>query len=375
MYIAHITPVFPPYKAGMGMVAKEMANGLAKRGHKIDIITPEYMRGLPEEDREEGIHIQRVRPLWKRGNAAFIPQIFSTLGKYDLLHLHYPFFGGAEVPWLFKVLYPKKPFVLTYHMDTTGIGMRQKLFHAYRKILLPQYLWSADAVTASSYDYAENSFVSEMLKKKPEKFHEIPFGVNKIFFGERDAQKEEKPTILFVGGLDTAHYFKGIEKLFEAVSKLSLAQWQVWVVGDGNLREQYEKKAKDLGMKDRVEFLGSLSDDELCIRYQKAWVTALPSLDMSEAFGLVLAESQACGTPVIASDLPGVRTAFIPQKTGLAVEPGNAADLAHKLEHILTHNEERVRMSKHAREHAEKNFRWERIVQKLENLYQQLKKT
>ncbi|PIW78946.1 MAG: hypothetical protein COZ99_03795 [Parcubacteria group bacterium CG_4_8_14_3_um_filter_48_16] len=375
MYIAHITPVFPPYKGGMGMVAKEMAAGLARRGHTVDVLTPEYVRGLPEEDYPEGMRVTRVRPLWKRGNAAFIPQLFGMLGKYDVLHVHYPFFGGAEASWLYTMTDKKKPYILTYHMDTAGFGVRQKLFSFYRAFLLPQYLWSSHAITVSSYDYAKKSFVAEIFKKKPEKFFEIPFGVNEVFFEEGEAQKESQPTILFVGGLDTAHYFKGLQNLLDAVVKLRIPNAKLWIVGDGDLRQHYEKQAEDLGIERWVQFLGSLATHDLAARYRSAWITVLPSLDVSEAFGIVLAESQACGTPVIASDLPGVRTVFVPGKTGLAVRHGNVDELAERITQLLTDRELRENMGKEALAYAHTRFHWGSIVKDIEYIYQQVLKS
>jgi glycosyltransferase involved in cell wall biosynthesis len=83
-------------------------------------------------------------------------------------------------------------------------------------------------------------------------------------------------------------------------------------------------------------FLGKLNENELIANYQNAKVLVLPSINNNEAFGIVLIEAMACGTPVIASNLPGVRLVFEDKISGFQTEVKNIIDLKNKLEIILT---------------------------------------
>ena len=143
--------------------------------------------------------------------------------------------------------------------------------------------------------------------------------------------KDSHRKILFVGALDKAHYFKGVDVLLKAMRDL---EYKLMIVGDGDLRSYYEAKAKNLGIDDGVVFTGRVSNEELSRYYQSADVFVLPSIDKSEAYGMTLLEAMAHGLPVVASNLPGVRS-LVGEDRGLLVEPGDSSDLARVLTEIL----------------------------------------
>src|SRR5262249_47181729 len=135
----------------------------------------------------------------------------------------------------------------------------------------------------------------------------------------------DAPTVFFLARLDRTHYFKGLHLLIDAVARVPDA---VLVVGgDGEWRAQYEARARD-SLGERAHFVGDVPDEALPAHYRAADVVASPSVDRTEAFGLVILEALACGTPVVASRLPGVRTLVDEGRTGYLVEPGNVDQLA-----------------------------------------------
>ena len=117
-----------------------------------------------------------------------------------------------------------------------------------------------------------------------------------------------------------------------------------------------------------MEFLGKISDEELPRIYQQADLLVLPSINKNEAFGLVLLEAMACGVPVIASDLPGVRTVFEDGRQGLLCKPGDVSDLKNKIEEILADEEKRKIMGKEARILALEKYSWKKIGRKLNDI-------
>ena len=122
-------------------------------------------------------------------------------------------------------------------------------------------------------------------------------------------------------------------------------------------------------MEKLVEFSGGLSGPELIRAYQNADLFILPSTNSNEAFGLVLIEAMACGVPVIASDLPGVRRVFNDHEHGLLIKPNSPEDLKKKLEFIFKNEELRRVMSLAARRLAEEKYDLKIMSAKLLDLF------
>lgn len=377
MKIAQVVCVFPPYRGGIGNSAFHFSRLLTSAGHDVTVFTPNYNNETGEE-KIENFTVVRLSPWLKIGNAAFIPQLFCYLADFDIVHFHYPFFGACKAILLNKILRRKTKLVVHYHMDTTAAGPKGVIFSLYRYFVLPLVISFADAITCASLDYIDDSFIKSNFTKQPDKFHEIGFGVDleKFKSRQRDRRQSEK-NILFVAGLDRAHYFKGLETLLEAVKlivgdKRINLNFKMQIVGDGELRPNYEKKVKDLGLENQVEFIGQVSERELINYYQLADVFVLPSINQGEAFGLVLLEAMACGAPVIASNLPGVRDVFKNGEQGFYFMPGNADELSKRILTILTGNVTADNFSRSARELAEQKYSWDKVRENLNKVYEDL---
>lgn len=327
MEIAVISPV-PVAAGGIGRAADAHARLLRERGHAVTLFAPGTTRSF------------RFR------NAAFMPDAIRRARDFDAVLLEYPCFGTAEL----LALRRPRNLVLYYHMDVVGRGLYQPLFALHRRLLLPLIIFAARRVLVSSLDYARTSFIAG------HEVREVPLGVDTSRFSPGTVRPDGR-TVLFVGGLDRAHYFKGLDVLMRAMQNVSDAK--LVVVGDGPLRAEYERRAV------RTTFPGRVSDEQLPDVYRQADVLVLPSVDRSEAFGFVLLEAQACGVPVIASDLPGVRTALEEGKTGLLVPPGDAAALAGAIRTLLGDASRRRAMGHAARAFAEK-FDWKIVGDRLD---------
>ncbi|HBX16094.1 MAG: Glycosyltransferase (Modular protein) [Candidatus Magasanikbacteria bacterium GW2011_GWC2_41_17] len=359
MKIAIITPVFPPYLAGIGNVAAQQAAGLARKGIDVTVFTPWY----PDRDCSEislPYRVYRVWPDISHGNAAWIRKMPAEISSFDIIYLHYPFIGAIGA-----VLRCKKPLVVTYHMDLVGRGWKGLFFKIYTYLTLPKIVKIADKILVSSMDYAERSYLAPFLKKWSEKFVEAPFGVALPKIEENFLNNKTGETILFVGALDKAHYFKGVDILLDAVSDL---KYKLIIVGDGDLRSNYEEKAKKLKIGDRVIFAGRVSSEKLSAYYQSADVFVLPSIDKSEAYGMVLLEAMAHGLPVIASNLPGVR-GLVGEDRGLLVEPGDAEKLSQALTKILSDKLKCRAMGEVAKKWVEENRTIEKEINKIIEVY------
>jgi len=347
MKVVHLSCVAPPQIGGIGRVAATDVELLRARGVDASHIAPSNFPSY-----------------WAFGNAAMLhsQKLLTAVRDADVVHLHYPFYGTALMVARMRARHTLKRLVLTLHMDATANGWKGMAFGAHRKCFQPGILDRADALLVSSKDYAAHSSFAPWK----ENVIELPFGVDETRF--LPMPKQPGRTIVFVGGMDTAHAFKGVEVLLRAFTELPRDS-RLILGGDGDLRAGYEKLAKELGVAERTEFIGRVSDTDLPDVYRRGDVLAFPSVSGAEAFGLVALEAQACGVPVVASDLPGVRTVVEDKVTGLLTPPGDAQELAAHLRLILENSGMREEFGRAARRRVLEKFTWTKHMDGLMNVY------
>jgi glycosyltransferase involved in cell wall biosynthesis len=346
MKVLQISPVAPPQRSGMANAAGEIYKATKAAGVDVDLVTAFG---------DSTIKNLRHFRLPGLGLLALTPRLVSLCNNYDIIHLHYPCYGNAMMVSLGRRRGEKKPLVVSYHMDTIGRGLRRPAFGFHANFFAPHFLRQASAIVVASRDYAEHS----LLAKYPElmaKVVEIPFGIDSNRFFPRTQVSTTAPNgawrknILFVAALDEQHYFKGLHILLEAMVKVP--DTKLTIVGDGNLKGNYIKKAKELKIGERVVFAGRVSDEELPKYFQNADVFCSASVDRSEAYGIVLMEAAASGIPAVASDIPGVRSVVADGETGLLIPPNDAGALAEALRDMLNDPELLAKMGQAARKFA-----------------------
>lgn len=374
MKIAQVVCTYPPYRGGMGNVAYEYTERLRARGHNVHVFTPRYHRVTDDPE-----YVHRVPSPVHFGNAGVMPSLYHRLSGFDLIHLHYPFFGGAEPVIVRKAIRHDQPLAMTYHMDTVGKGMKSLVFDAHRRVLFPWIVERVDRIFVSSEEYAKTSALAD-VRGALQKTTVLPFGIdlNRFHPGNEDALRESigiplgTPVFLFVGGLDAAHYFKGLPVFLEALGNLKEEVWEAVIIGKGELRASFEATAAARGCKHRLHFLDSVGEADKPGYFRMADVHVFPSVDRSEAFGLVALEASASGVPTVASDIPGVRSIVRHEETGLLVTPNDARDLTEALRRLLREPGTRRRMGVSARLRAEERFAWDPLMDRLEQAYDEL---
>ncbi|WP_187148744.1 glycosyltransferase family 4 protein [Methanosarcina thermophila] len=371
MKIAEVTATFPPYNAGTGNVCYHNSVELAKLGHDVSVYTG--IKSNLKTENSKILSIKYLKPLFSVGNAPFLPQLLA-LKDYDIVHLHYPFFFGAEFVYLNSILRNSK-YVLTYHNDVISDGLFGLFFKIHKHTLMKLILGRAEKIFVTSIDYCKNSFLSELYEKNPDKIVEIPNGVDIEKYNPKNDGSiirkrlniEDKKIILFVGALDKPHFFKGVDVLLESFKRICNSNFHLIIVGDGDLKQNYIEKANKLGVNSQVTFAGRVSDEDLPLYYAASDVTVLPSTTMGEAFGLVLVEAMATGKPVIASNLPGVRSVVDDGENGFLVTPGDSESLASKINNLLTDDELCSIFGIAARTKVEEKYNWVNIARDLED--------
>ncbi|MDI3496209.1 MAG: hypothetical protein PWQ35_230 [Patescibacteria group bacterium] len=374
MKIAQIVCAYPPYAGGIGSSAYKLSE-LLKDNYNLTNFSPETTK------------------TWlKRGHGAVLFSLLRELKKFDLIYLHYPFFGTAEIVWLFKILHPRTRLIIHYHMDVKNSSFLNRILSLPSKLIRNSLLKKAETIVTASLDYVQSSKIKNFYHRYPEKFREIPFFLDTAKFKPQEVNlpsqnkiiaktknlikqvnrlfiKKERFDLIFIGGLDKAHYFKGVPLLLKTLASLETNNWRLKIIGSGDQEEVYQNLTKSLGIEKQVNFLGKLPELDLIKNLQKADVLVLPSINNNEAFGIVLIEALACGIPVIASNLPGVRQVFTDKKEGLLIKAGDQNDLREKIEFLMNHEDIRIEMGKKARALAESRYSQKNSLKLYENLF------
>jgi glycosyltransferase involved in cell wall biosynthesis len=340
MKVLQITPVAPPQHSGMANAAGEIYKATSANGADVSLVT------AFGDSTVKSLKSYRVPGA---GLLAFSPAIIRLMKNADIVHLHYPCFGNALlVSWAYR-LGAKAPLVVSYHMDAVGRGLRRPIFWFHRCFIAPFFLRRAVKIVVASRDYAANSLLGKHPKLM-EKVVEIPFGVDTERFHPPASRMIGMKRVLFVAALDEQHYFKGLNVLLASLADVPEAK--LTVVGGGSLLEHYRAEARRLGIAERVEFAGRVSDEELPEYHRRADVFCAPSVDRSEAYSIASLEAEASGLPCVATMLPGVRSVVHDGETGLLVKPNDPIALASALKKLLGDDALRSKMGENARTFA-----------------------
>lgn len=377
--VAIVVCAWPPMGGGIGNNAYYHLKWLIKSGVTAEAFTPDY--GQKKEVSELPVnYLKTVLPL---GKAGFMFGLLKELKRFDIIHLYYPFFGSDFIIWLFKKINPQKKLVLHYEMDPIGQGIMKIFFWLHIKLFLGAMINVSDRVGVLSFDHCKGSYLADFFEKQPDKFLEIPNGIEADFFSPGDKKEDllvvnnfsvHDKIIIFVGGLDDQHFFKGVPVLLESFATVSNKhpEAKLLVVGDGNLKLKFKELAKSLNLESKVSFVGWVNNDVLPDYYRLADIFVLPSTESTESFGIVVAEAQACGLPAVVSDWPGVRSTLADGQTGLLVRPKDARDLSDKLIQLLLDEDLCHSFGQAGRGRAAALYDWSELIKRIISLYEEL---
>ena len=173
---------------------------------------------------------------------------------------------------------------------------------------------------------------------------------------------ERSRRVVYVGRLEA---YKRIDVLLEAVARLvpTVPDIEVAIVGQGSERARLERRAAELGLGERTHFTGFVDDTERDRQLASARVCVCPST--KEGWGLTVIESNAVGTPNVATDAPGLRDSVRSGETGFLVADGDVAAFSEKIGALLCDDALALRMSRAAQAWSER-FAWEEAANRME---------
>lgn len=373
MRIAHVTPTFPPYAGGSGYVCFHHAVQLAARGHEVGIFTHDSS-GSGSSSLAPRVSLHRLPALAAMGNAALLPSLVTRLRPYDVIHLHLPFIGSAELVATIASG-TGKPLVATYHNDLTRSGTWRDIVFSVSNLLTRRFtLELCDRILFVSDGHAKTCDQRHAYLRHRDRCEIVRNGVDTTLFVPSAGDRREfglAPTdrvVGFVSTLDAAHHYKGLDRLISAARWLGDPDLRVLIAGDGPMRRAYEATVRGLGLEGQVIFAGDLSHEKLARFYSACDAVVIPS-KVPESFSLVAAEAQSAGVPVVASDGPGIRSVVRADTTGYLVAGDSPEALAHAIAALLSDASLRRRMGSAAREHAVAHLDWSAIGGHLESVY------
>jgi glycosyltransferase involved in cell wall biosynthesis len=336
---------YRPHTSGLTIYAERLAKALVKRGHEVTILTSQYEKTLPRQERIDGINIIRVPVLFRINKGVIMPSfgwVATKLVKQtDVVHLHLPQFDAAGVAFRARLF--RKPCVITYHCD---LLLPKGIFNWFvnQVVHLMNYLAClfTNVIVTYTEDYADNSSLLRKFKKKLRVINppvEMPTidEQKSIFFRKTNNLKGHHPVIGFAARFATE---KGVEILVNAMQIIfkKYPDALVWFAGPyGNIigEESYFQRLTErihyLEQNGHWRFLGSLNSEEMAAFYSNLDVLVLPSLNSTEAFGLVQIEAMMNGKPCVASNLPGVRQPVIRHQMGAIIPIGDSEKLAEEV--------------------------------------------
>lgn len=313
--------------------------------------------------------------------AASPAQVIKALAMYrkqpfDIVHLHFPNPIAHLISWLLPGNVKR---VITWHSDI----IRQKRLLSLYQPFLERITASTDAlIAATSAHFTSSTQISSRLAA--EKKHVIPYGqdFSALALTAQNTElylklKAEAKTVTTSGNIIFAlgrHvYYKGFDVLIEAMQAVDA---QLLLGGDGPLRDKLKQQAQQLGLAHRIRLTGPIPEADLAAYFNACDLFCLPSVEQSEAFGLVQLEAMACGKPVVCTQLNnGVNVVNQRGVTGLAVPVRDAKALAQALNQLLTNEVLRFTLGAQAKQRALNEYSLDAMSTSHVKLYQDLLNT
>lgn len=362
--VLQVNKFYYPEVGGIEKIAQDIAEGLKDMVNMKVLVCQE--KGKSNLEIINGVKVLRsgsIGTFWSMPiSLSFIKYFRSSVKDADVLQCHMPF---PLIDLAYFLSNYKGRTVLWWHSDI----IRQKKAMFLYKPFMYYILNKADAIIVATQGHIDSS---EYLKKYSHKCKIVPYGIDyqKIVSGISEkkmllTEEERTKKILFIGRLV---YYKGVEVLINAMNKVHDAE--LFIVGDGNLRQGLEELSIGIGLGNRVHFLGELDDDELKACLRDCDIFVLPSIANSEAFGIVQIEAMSYGKPVINTSLPtGVPYVSIDGETGITVAPNNVHELSRALQKLIDNNELREIMGKNGIDRVHKFYNKEIMLKQIYDIY------
>ncbi len=382
---------------GQNVYVAQVARHLARQGHEVDVFTRKDSESLADillwEDRVRIIHVPAGPAGYVRKEELlphmgpftdFIVEFIRRQDRpYDLIHANFWMSGlvAAGVKRLLGI-----PFVITFH----ALGRVRRLhqgkddgFPDVRFAIEDQIVAEADRIIAECPQDRQD--LMRLYRARPEKIEVIPCGfdpgeihpVDRAEARRRLGLAEDEWVVLQLGRMVPR---KGVDNVLRGFARLVCEHKvpaRLLVVGGEAEDPDPERTpeigrlqaiAEEEGISGRVTFTGQRSRE--AIKYYFSAADVFVSTPWYEPFGITPVEAMACATPVVGSNVGGIKYTVQEGETGFLVPPNNPLALGDRLAHLFSHPDELRRMSQRALERANRLFTWKRVARQIAGLYE-----
>ncbi len=370
--IVIFSTAFRPFIGGSELAIESIAKNLPEIN--FEIVTARFSRKLKSTELIKNLNISRVGLGFK-----FDKYLLPILGYFKarkiikdsnnfIIHAYQASYG-AGAAYIYKLLDPSSKFVLTLQ-EGKELENQSALIKIFRKMLIKK----ADAITAiSNYlkDYAQkiNPHARMFL---------IPNGVDADVFKRKDSGlstikdklniKGDDRVIITVSRLVSKN---GVADLINAFGEIIKENYEtrlkLLIIGSGELENELKELVNDLGLINRVVFLGNIENDQLPDYLSLGDIFVRPSI--SEGLGTAFLEAMAVGLPVIATPVGGIPDFIEDHETGLFTKPNNPHDLAQKIKEILSNVNLKKKLIDNGRKLIVEKYNWQTVAQKFNDIY------
>ena len=367
-HVLHFAKYYPPEMGGMESVTQVLAEGLAQSGHRVQVLC--FTKDQAGTAQQRDVSVIRVPVELERASQPlgwryFVKGLMAAR-QADVVHLHAPNLLAS----LMCLLLPRRVKLLVHwHSDVVGKGRLGAIVQPVERRMLQR----ADVVVATSQAYADSS---PMLTDVKDKVKVIPIGIPAP---RADAPRAPRNFEAFLAGrqfvlaLGRLVPYKGFSVLVDSVQHMPEG-CAVVVAGIGPLAAELADQVQRLGLQDRVLLAGRVSDPELEYLFSQAMAFCLPSIERSEAFGVVLLEAMARGVPCVATTIAGSATSWVNQHgvSGVNVPPADPIALAAATKALLVDPARRTQLAAGAAARFGDLFTAEKSVAGFAEIYQRL---
>jgi glycosyltransferase involved in cell wall biosynthesis len=346
LQVTHLGKYYPPIFGGMEMHLQQICEC------SRNLVTPRAIVANGDNSRVDevynGVQVTRLRSRGLFARTPMVPSYFSEIAKIrdGIVHLHHP----NPIPTLAMVTHLRRdlPIVVTYHMDIFKQKYLKHVFHPALNAILRR----CDTIIVTSPQYLDTSAV---LRPYREKCRVVPLAIDVAAHLQsiqpaevtRLRSSSKRPIVLAAGRLVA---YKGFRYLIEAMKNIDA---DLWIVGEGPLAYELSQVAAPL--KEKVQFIGRV--ENIANYFAACDIFVLPSINRTEAFGIVQIEALASGKPVINTSLEtGVPHVSLHNETGFTVPPRDSNALAAAISRLLNDADLRTRMGNAGRRRASEVF-------------------
>jgi len=360
-----------PIIGGVDKVIFEISEGISRKKIQCDVLCS----NIKKEDLVINNNLfstffvsksyGKIAATWISPN--MILKLIRIINKYDIIHIHHP--DPMATIALFLANSKKQKIVLHWHSDI----VKQKNLLKFYMPLQNWILRKADIIIATTNEYAIGS---DHLKNYTNKIKVVPIGVNVDFSTNSNLINDIK--LLYknkkiIYSLGRLCYYKGFEYLIDAAKYLD-DSYIILIGGTGPLKENLSKQIIESNLSSKVVLLGRIEDDDMSAYYSQCKVFCLPSVEKSEAFGIVQIEAMYYNKPIVATKIPNSGVSWVNKDSfsGINVNPKDSIGIANAIKSICENEDNYVQYSLNSRIRFENEFTSDKMIDRILKLYESL---